>query len=305
MHPAKLLTSAFCLTGLLAPALAQTQAEEDRAITDFDTLIKAGKYSEVSAPLESYTKAHLKSWQALYQLGYVEFRLHRIRHSVTVLAKSLVLNPDFSESHKILAYDFNILGHQDLAVRELERAISHNPGSAESHYELGRIYYEQGSYLKAIEHLEKAKALEPESVHVYHNLGLAYAAVADNPKALENFEAGLRLNGQQNKPSAWPFIDYATYSNMEGNFERARDLLLRAIQIDQSWDQEYEELAKAYRGLGQTAEAIGALRQAVLLNPRKPEYHYELARLYTQKHDTAQAKAELAEYEHQKRPEAK
>jgi tetratricopeptide (TPR) repeat protein len=279
------------------------RAEDDQAITKFESLIKADKLTEVSSALESYTAVHPQSWQALYQLGYVDFRLHRIRQSLTMVCKSLVLNPKFAESHKILAYDLNILGRQDLAIGELRKAIGYDPKSAESHYELGRIYYEEGSYVKAIQNLETAKFLAPGFVRVYHNLGLAYSAIADTAKAVENFEAGLRLNAQQQKPSAWPLIDYATYFNMQENFDKARDLSLRAIRIDDSWDQEYGELAKAYRGLNQTGEAIEALKRAIVLNPRKAEYHYVLARLYMQTHQLDQAKEQLAEYQRQKGPE--
>ncbi len=276
-------------------------AQDDQAIASFESLIKAEKFSEASTVLQSYTDAHPGSWQALYQLGYTDFRLHRIHHSLTMLCKSLVLNPRFAESHKILAYDLNILGRQDLAIRELERAISYDSQSAESHYELGRIYYEQGSYLEAIKHLEKAKLLFPGYVRAYHNLGLAYSAVADDAKAVENFDAGLRLNAQQIKPSAWPLIDYATYLNSRSDFTRARDMLQEAIGIDSTWDQEFDELSKAYRGLGQITDGIDAIKRAIALNPRKAEYHYVLARMYTQSHQLSEAKAQLAEYEREKK----
>lgn len=297
------LIDRFCLVLLLAPALRA--ASDEPVVANFEALIKAGKYADVRAPLESYTASHPDSWRALYQLGYVDFRLHRIQTSLTMLCKSLVLNPQFGESHKILAYDLNILGRQDLAVHELGEALRYDPDSAESHYELGRIYYEQGSYSNAIEHLEKAKALNPQFVRVYHNLGLAYSAISDNSKAIDNFERGLQLNARESKPSAWPLIDYATYFNMQNKFQRARDLLLQAIKIDNSWDQEFDELSKAYRGLGQTGDAIEALKRAIALNSRKPEYHYMLVRLYTQTHQLDRAKAELAEYERQKTSQAK
>jgi tetratricopeptide (TPR) repeat protein len=204
-----------------------------------------------------------------------------------------------------LAYDLNILGRQDLAIHELGEAIRYDPASAESYYELGRIYYEQGSYVEAIRNLEKAKSLNPRFVRVYHNLGLAYSAVSENGKAIEDFEHALRLNALEAKPSAWPLIDYATYFNMQNKFEKARDLLLEAVQIDDSWDQEFDELSKAYRGLGQTSDAIAALKRAIVLNPHKAEYHYVLARLYNQTHQLVHAKEELAEYERQKGPQSK
>ncbi len=283
---------AILLLGL-SPLLAHA---EDPEIERFEALIKAENFVEANALLEPYTAAHPDSWQALYQLGYVEFRLHRLQASLTSLCKSLVLHPDFAESHKILAYDLNMLGHPDLAIHELEQAIRYNTSSAESHYELGRIYYEQGSYVQAVASLEKAKSLAPESVRVYHNLGLAYSAVGENAKAVANFEHGLELNARQKKPSAWPLIDYGTYFNLRGEFGKARDMLLDAIKIENTWDQEFNELSKAYRGLGQPAQAIDALKQAILLNPQKADYHYVLARLFTQQHQLAEAKVQLAEY---------
>ena len=297
--------SAFACAALLGLSVTKVRADGGLALSDYETLIKAGKFADASSALETYVAGHPKSWQAFYQLGYADFRLHRIQESLTMLCKSLVLNPNFAEAHKILAYDLNILGRQDYAIRELEAAIRLEPSSSESHYELGRIYYEQGSYLKAIEHLEQARLLGQESVRVYHNLGLAYSAVGDNKKAIASFEEGLRRNAAQAKPSAWPLIDYATFFNLQNDFEKARDLLLEAVKIDNTWDQGYSELSKAYRGLGETAEAIEALRQAVALNSRKSEYHYMLARLYTQTRQPAAAKQELAEYEQQKSRESR
>jgi hypothetical protein len=49
--------------------------------------------------------------------------------------------------------------------------------------------------------------------------------------------------------------------------------------------------------LGQMQPAIDALKHAIAINPRKPEYHYALARLYSQTHRQAEAREELAEYE--------
>ena len=286
-----------CLALVVASAAMSNVAAQEPDIARFESLIQSGNYAEAQTALESYTAAHPTSWRSQYQLGYVYFRLHLIQRSLTVLCKSLVLNSNFAESHKILAYDLNILGRQDLALHELERALEADPKSAESHYELGRIYYERGSYLQAVEHLEKAKSLDSTSVRIYHNLGLAYAAVSNNGKAVDNFEEALHRNAQSSSPSAWPLIDYGPYYNLQGEFEKARALLLQSIAIDARWDQAFEEISKADRALGQTADAIEALLRAIVINPRKSEYHYVLARLYTQTHQLPEAKAQLAAYQ--------
>jgi tetratricopeptide (TPR) repeat protein len=281
------------------------QNAENPLVPNFEALIKAERYQEAASALETYCATHPQNWQAFYQLGYVDFRLHHIQDSLRMLCKSLVLNPQFAESHKILGYDLNILGRQDLAIHELQQAIRYDAQSSESYYELGRICYEQASYLDAIANLEKAKSLAPVFVRTYHNLGLAYAAIGNDAKAVENFEAALDLNVKQNKPSSWPLIDFATYLNGQANFERARDLLLTAIEIDRSSDQEYGELARAYRGLDQTKDALNALKQAIARRPDKASYHYELAQLYRQTNQLNEYKEQLAAYEHCKDAETR
>ena len=73
-------------------------------------------------------------------------------------------------------------------------------------------------------------------------------------------------------------------------------MLTQAIKIDQRFDQAYSELAKAYRGLGQTGEAIQNLERAAALNPQKPEYHYALAVLYRKIGQKQEANLEMKKY---------
>ena len=282
--------------GAIAVAQHSPITNDADLVSPFEELIKSGRLEEAQSALRTYTDQHSDSWRAQYQLGYVDFRLHQIQSSVVHLCKSLLLHDGFAEAHKILAYDLNILGHPDRAIIELERSIKIDPSLAESHYELGRIFYERGEYLQAIDHLEQAKKLAPDSVHVYHNLGLSYAAVSENKKAVESFEEGLRRNRQQARPSAWPLIDYGTYLNQRNHFERARTMLLEATALDHQWDQAFDELSRADRGLGRLTESIDALQHAITINGKKPEYHYMLAQLYKQAQRSTESAEELALY---------
>lgn len=275
--------------------------DDEAAIYGFDIQIEAGKYAEVSGPLEAYTKDHPASWRALYQLGYVDFRLHKIKASLTMLSRSLSLNGQFANAHKILGFDLNILGRQDLATTELKRAIDLDPKSVESHYELGRILFEQGFYLASVEQFQATEALAPSFVKAYHNLGLAYAALGENTKAVAEFQEGLALNAKVSRPSAWPLIDFGAYYNLQGDFANAKKMLRQAIEIDGEWDQAYSELAKAYRGMGQTERAIESLNRAIAINPNKLEYHYALAALYRKAGQSAAAMQELKTYAQIKR----
>ncbi len=111
-------------------------------------------------------------------MGYVYFRLHKIWPSIQLLSKSLSINVNNAEAHKILGMDFTIVNRLDLATKELEFAVQLNPKSAESQYALGHVYYEQGAYGRAVTNFQKAIALDPDYVKAYHNLGLAYEATS-------------------------------------------------------------------------------------------------------------------------------
>jgi tetratricopeptide (TPR) repeat protein len=116
-------------------------------------------------------------------------------------------------------------------------------------------------------------------------------------KAVECFEKALELNSAQQPQSAWPYIDYATWYNLQNDFENARKLLVTAVQIDARFDQAFEELGKAYRGLGELDKAIDSYRKAIVLNPQKAEYHYALAQLYRLSHRPEDALLETRRFQ--------
>ena len=88
----------------------------------------------------AYLKEHPNSWRAHYIQGYVLFRMRKVGDSIKELAKSLELNADNPEAHKILAKDFVVIGKFDYAQTELQQAVRLKPESAEIHYSLGEIY---------------------------------------------------------------------------------------------------------------------------------------------------------------------
>lgn len=252
----------------------------DLEIEKFGAMIGGGNFQAAEPLLEAYVAKNPDSWAALYQLGYVYFRLHKIVPSIKVLSRSLSINLHNAEAHKILGYDLVITGEFDLAEREFQEAIRLNPKSVESHYLLGRTYFERGRPAAAAKELECAKELDPSYVKAYHNLGLAYEALNKVELALENFSKALELNAANAKPSAWPYIDFAGFRNRRGEFQDAVDLLNKALVADPSSAEANFEISKAYRGLGRDSESLVALERASALNPSNPDYLYALAQTY-------------------------
>jgi superkiller protein 3 len=176
---------------------AESADDDPTQIANFGGLILQGKFQEVEPLLHSYIAAHPLSWKAYYFLGYVELRQRRIGESIKALAKSLELNANNAEAHKVLGRDWSIIGRYDLAAREFEEALRLDPTSAEVHYNFGRIYAIQDDFHRAREEFDKAIHLDPNYMEAYNALGFAMEALGDDAAALADYQTAVRLNEER------------------------------------------------------------------------------------------------------------
>jgi tetratricopeptide (TPR) repeat protein len=242
-----------------------------------EAAIAAQKYEEAAPKLEAYLKDHPESWRAHYDLGYVEFRTHHIGASVKELSRSLALNLNNAEAHKILALDCNLVGRYDLAETELEEARRLKPGSAEIHYLLGRLYYTKGVYPLAKAEFESAIRLDSSYMKAYNNLGLTLEILGDNAAALKNYTTAAQLDEQQGLRSEWPYVYLSAYFNRQEQPKPALDYARKALELNPKSDLAYFQMAKAYRFQGDWKLAAEAARAAIQINPRTPDFYYVLS----------------------------
>jgi len=77
--------------------------DRDAPLEAVEADIDANKFGETESRLISYLADHPDSSRAYYDLGFVQFRIHKIGLSIKDLSKSLELNPNNAEAHKVLA----------------------------------------------------------------------------------------------------------------------------------------------------------------------------------------------------------
>jgi superkiller protein 3 len=181
---------------------AGKEDQEDIQQTElFAQYIRQSRLQEVKPLLRDYLQRRPNSWRALYQLGYVLFRLREIKGSILALAKSLELNIRNAEAHKILGLDFTIVEDYDRATTELEQAAALKPDSAEIRYFLGRVYYTKNMMPLARREFETAIKLNPTYMKAYDNLALTLEAIGENAAAVENWQRAVQLCDQQGEKS--------------------------------------------------------------------------------------------------------
>jgi tetratricopeptide (TPR) repeat protein len=273
---------AFCST---APAPSQDSQSDAQgrnaqgpssALEGVEADIAANRFSQAEPLLTTYLADHPDSSRAYYDLGYVQFRTHKIGPSIKQLSKSLELNPHNAEAHKVLALNCSIIGRYDLAEVELQEAARLKPESAEIHYFLARTYYTKGVYPLAKSEFETTLRLNPSYIKAYNNLGLTLEALGDNDGALKNYNAAIRLEDRQEQKSEWPYIYLGSFYNRQKNAAEALLYARKATEINPASDAAHFEMAKAYRTQKQLQKAVDATRRAIAINAQVSDYYYVL-----------------------------
>jgi tetratricopeptide (TPR) repeat protein len=259
---------------------AESADDDPTQIANFGNLIVQGKFEEVEPLLRSYIAAHPLSWKAYYFLGYVELRQRRIGESIKASAKSLELNANNAEAHKVLGRGLSIIGRFDLAAREFAEALRLDPTSAEVHYNFGRIYAIQDDFHRARVEFDKAIKLDPNYMEAYNALGFAMEALGDDAAALADYQTAVRLNEERHGQFDAPYVNLSGYYNRRDNVDLAVGYANKALALNPKSDLAYFQIAKACRTREDWKGVTDALEKAIAIKPLSAQYHYVLGIAY-------------------------
>jgi len=265
---------------LSAEGKAAGADDDPQQIASFQDLIREEKFQEVERLVRAYVAAHQRSWKAYYILGYVQFRQRKIGDSVRALAKSLELNTDNADAHRILGRDLCIIGQYDFALREYAQVLRLDPASAETHYNIGRVYAIQDDFHKARQELEAAIRLDADYMEAYNALGFAMEALGDDAAALEDYQAAVHRNEERHGKFEAPYVNLAGYYNYRGKLDLALEYANKALALNPNADLAYFQIAKVCRARQDWKGVAEALEKAIAINSSRAQYYYVLAAAY-------------------------
>ena len=278
--------------------------DPEAGLQPIEKQIAENQFEEALTPLHEYLKAYPKSARAHYDLGFVLFRTHEIGGSIKELAKSLQLNVNNAEAHKILGLDCTIVSRPDLAETEFREAARLEPGSAEIHYFLARNYYTRGVYPLAKAEYETAIQLDASYMKAYNNLGLTMEILGDNSTAVKDYLTAIKLDEEQNRKSEWPYVYLGSYYNRREDPANALVYTRKAIEVNPKSDQAYFQMAKAYRIQGEWQKEADAVMKAIDLDPQLAEYYYVLSLCLRKLGRQAESKTAMDQFEKLQRESA-
>jgi tetratricopeptide (TPR) repeat protein len=261
------------------------------------SLINLSDFSGASASLDSYIASHPDSDDALYLLGYVEFRQDQPRQSLEVLARAAKVKAPQASDLKIAALDYVLLNDYESAARYLEQSLKMNSQDAEARYHLGRVRYQQNQFDPAIAAFEEVLRQEPANAKAEDNLGLCFEAKNQNDKAIVAYRKAIEMEKTASAQSAQPYVDLGKLLNTLNRATEAESALSESIKIEPDSAPAHYELGRALFLLGRLQDSQSQLIEAIRLDPDNSSPHYLLGRVYSRmgKSDFAQEQFKMTE----------
>lgn len=111
------------------------------------------------------------------------------------IRRSLELNPNDAESHRVYSYLLCALGRNDEALNEIKRAQELDPLSMATQVTAGWVFYFARDYDQAVDQCKKALELDQNSVGGEDCLGLSYLAKGMHDQAIAATRRASELSG--------------------------------------------------------------------------------------------------------------
>jgi tetratricopeptide (TPR) repeat protein len=248
-----------------------TQARLNLAIAYY----KMGRISDAATQLARVHEQDPKNQQAILLLGDCYLRMGQNKDVIRLLEPEQKKSPDDLAVVYMLGTALLRNKQHDAGAALIDR-ILRNGESAETHLLLGMARLEAMEYPEAIADLTKAAEINPSMPDVYSYLGQAQMASGDMKAARDAFEKELTLNPNDFESN----VRLAVLLKQEGNYERAHQLLDRALLVRPKDPGALYQVGATYLAAGDTNRALSALQALVKQYPEFLEPHVSLAQVY-------------------------
>lgn len=236
---------------------------------------KMGWISEASTQLVRVHREEPANQQAVLLLGDCYLRMGEIKKTIDLLQPLAKDHPDDLAIPYLLGTALLRNKQQEEGAIVLNRILK-DGDSAETHLLLGMSKYEAMEYPAAIADLSKAAEIDPSLPDVYSYLGQAQMASGDMQAARAAFEKELSTNPNDFESN----VRLAVLLKQDGNYDRARELLNRALLVRPKDPGALYQVGATYLASGDMNRALRSLEALVKEYPDFLEPHVSLAQVY-------------------------
>lgn len=233
---------------------------------------QAGRLREAEQHYRHALAADPGHVESLHLLGVIAHQVGHNEIAIELIGKALVLNDRAPEFHYNIGLAYGALGRFTEAAAHNAKAIALRPDHAEAHLNLGNALLAQGKAAAAIDSYRHVIRLRPDSAVAHYNLANALAEAGRGEDAETHYARALTL-----KP------DYAEAHNnlgvlllKRGKAEDAAERHRRALAHNPRLATARANLGNAMRTQGRLDEAIACYREALAQDANQAEAHLNL-----------------------------
>lgn len=140
----------------------------------------------------------------------------------------------------------------------------------------GRQLFRQGKHAESIRVLEEVLKADPDRADVHDAIATAHFVLKQYDQAIEHFTRVTQLKPMDAKA----YINLGAVFNRKDEFQKAAEVLKKAVSRDGKAVEAYYNLGIAYRGLKQPVMAVNSYKEAIKLNPRMLDAMQNLGNTY-------------------------
>jgi len=187
------------------------------------------------------------------------------------------------------AFEFLEKKELDSALQLCKQTLVLEPNYYETHLLLGKIYDSKGSHQLAEREMKLAIDLKPKA-QTYSALGYHYVCTQELDSALYCYKKAERLSFED----ARVYNSLGNVYSMQENWSQAIRSFKRALQIDPCFAEAHYALGRVFERQNKIDQAITELKRACELKPDFAPAHYHLAYFYSRRGQRDKAEKELA-----------
>ena len=268
-----------------------TQHPDDAAANQLlgAALIGQGKPNEALAAFSKVTELRANDPNAFVNLALVEISLRRFAAAEQHLEKAMTIDPKFTQAYINLATCYQLQDRTAEALQVLQDGVTRNPDATLLYIDWASMLASQGRKDDAKAILDKLRKQLPNSADASIMIGDFYQEQKAATEALLEYQRGLSLSPKNVNIKKRIEDLYLSTGQTQPAAELDRELMKDAPK-DTIVRIHHGRLLMAQQKPG---DAIVFLQKVVADAADSPQAHYYLAMAYWQNGDTAQAKGAL------------
>lgn len=192
-----------------------------------------------------------------------------------------------ASDHYHLALAHSMAGRIAEAIIEFRRSLGINPDQKDANTGLGLMLMEQHQPESALTYLSRAVELDPQDPVTLMRLGWVHEKMESYAEARSAFEQAVTLDSSLVEA----YTSLARLVSIEGEHQRAIELLRRAIELRPDDSRAHFNLGVAFVNSGDYSQAAKAYEQVIEINPAHTRAHLYLSDIYVKLGRIAESKA--------------